>query len=136
MNKGVFSGRLTKDPEMKFVGKAERAVVNASIAGERTGRGAKKSDGSKDRETDFWDCTFWGNTAETVGRYCKKGDQLFVICDIIIEKWEKDGEKRSRPIIEVSHFDFGSKARANREGGASTGGSTDMFGRDSDDVPF
>tara|TARA_B100001540_G_C15711136_1_gene598626 strand:+ start:133 stop:543 length:411 start_codon:yes stop_codon:yes gene_type:complete len=136
MNKGVFSGRLTKDPEMKFVGKAERAVVNASIAVERTGRGAKKTDGSKDRETDFWDITFWGSTAETVGRYCKKGDQIFCIGDVIIEKWEKDGEKRSRPVLEVSHFDFGSKARANREDSGSTGRPTDMFGRDSDDVPF
>ncbi|QDP59198.1 MAG: putative single-stranded DNA-binding protein [Prokaryotic dsDNA virus sp.] len=137
MNKCTLSGRLTKDPELKFVGKAERAVVNASIAVERQGRGAKKTDGSKNRETDFWDLTFWGQTAETVGRYVKKGDQIFVTGDVIIEKWEKDGVKRSRPILEVSTFDFGAKSRANSgEKPSSSGGATDIFGRPEEEVPF
>ena len=134
MNRGYFSGRLVDDPQLKFVGTAERPVVNTSIAVDRRGRGAKTSDG-KNRETDFWPATFWGATAEAVAKYTRKGDQIFVEGCVVIEKWETDsGEKRSRATIEVNSFDFGQKSQKNA---GSAGGSEpkDMFGNQ-EDVPF
>ena len=135
MNKGYFSGRMVEDPTLKFVGQSERAVVNTSIAVDRKGRNSKKKGSKYEKECDFWSITFWGATAEAVAKYVRKGDQLFVSGDIILEKWEdkESGKIRSKPIIECGTFDFGQKAKGNRE--QPEAGNEDLFGN-KEEVPF
>lgn len=68
MNSILFVGRLTKDVEVKELEDGKK-VANICIA---VPRSFKNRDGIY--ETDFINCTLWGDKAEMTAMYCKKGD--------------------------------------------------------------
>lgn len=86
MNNFVVIGRLTGDPETRYT-KDNKAVTTINVA----------VNNSKD-DTTFLPITLFGKTAETVGKYCKKGDLIAVTGMIRNNNWEdKDGNK---------HYDY------------------------------
>lgn len=82
MNKAIISGRLTKDPELKFLTDG-KAVATFTLAVNRMKKG----------EADFIRVTVWGNSAESVAKYCFKGSLVEVDGSIRIGSYEKDGKK-------------------------------------------
>lgn len=68
MNSILFVGRLTKDVEVKELEDGKK-VANISLA---VPRSFKNSDGVY--ETDFINCTLWGDKADVTAMYCQKGD--------------------------------------------------------------
>lgn len=72
MNSILFVGRLTKDVEVKELDDGKK-VANISLA---VPRSFKNSEGIY--ETDFINCTVWGDKAETTAMYCHKGDMVGV----------------------------------------------------------
>ncbi len=78
LNQIVLIGRLTHDPELKEVG--DKVVSNFSIAVDRPF--------GKD-ETDFIDCAVWGNQAENLVKYQKKGAMIAVTGWLQIDRPEK-----------------------------------------------
>ena len=64
MNTVVLSGRMTKDPELKYTS-GGKANARFTLAVQRT----------KD-EADFVNCVAWEKTAETIVEYFKKGSQI------------------------------------------------------------
>ncbi|MBN2260792.1 MAG: single-stranded DNA-binding protein [Clostridiales bacterium] len=65
MNSVFLIGRLTKDPELRFVAGSGKAVANFSIAVNR--------EFSKEKKADFFRVIVWGKQAEHVANYMKKG---------------------------------------------------------------
>jgi len=103
MNNVNLIGRLTRDPELNAT-QTGKTVVNFSIAINRRF--------NKD-ETDFFDCTAWGKTAEIIGEYLRKGNQVGINGELRQDRFEVEGQKRSKIKINVNQIDFiGSKQEA------------------------
>ena len=116
MNSLNIIGRLTRDPEQ----------VATSTGTEMTTFGLAV-DAGKD-EAHFFDCKCYGKTAELVARYKHKGEQVGVSGRLKQERWEKDGQKRSKVVIVAERVTFvGAKAEAGTKAGAEPG---------DDDIPF
>ena len=68
MNSLILVGRLTKDPELRYIPGAGTAVASFTIAVDRD---FVKRDGTKD--TDFIPCEVMGKPAEYIASYVVKG---------------------------------------------------------------
>ena len=91
----VFAiGRLTHDSELKYTG-GGLAIAKFSIA---CNSRAKKGDEWID-EASFFDVSVFGKSAETLNQYLVKGKQIAVQGRIKQERWEKDGQKFSKIVI-------------------------------------
>lgn len=63
--------------------------------------------GDEERQTDFFNCTAWKGTAETIARYCKKGDKLCVEGKIEFRDYEDNqGIKRRATDVVVDKTEF------------------------------
>ena len=112
MNKFQFLGRLTKDPEVKFTANTNTQVTSFSVAVNR-----RFASQSGERQTDFFNLTAFGKTAEFCSKYFKKGQQVLVEGRIQNRTWDdQNGQKRYATdfIIEQAYF-----ADSKREGGGN-----------------
>lgn len=101
MNKVFLIGNLTRDPEMSETGNGT-AVCRFSIAVNRS-----YAESTGERKTDFFECTAWRGTAESVGRYCKKGHKVAVTGSIQIRNYEDNrGNRRTSVDIIVQDVEF------------------------------
>jgi len=134
-NKIILIGRLTRDPEHKFAASGT-AITTFSLAVDR--------DYPKDsNEADFIRIVTFGKTAEFVAQYMTKGKLVLVEGSLRINKWEKDGEKRSIPEVVASHVKF-MDTKGSSQGATVSHepepveffGSDDTEGSDSDEIPF
>lgn len=101
MNRVILKGRLTTKPELKATA-SNILVSDFSIAVNRRF--------NKD-QTDFINCQAWRNTAEFLCKYFEKGQEILVIGELHIDKWEKDGENRYSTRVVVDEIEFcGSKS--------------------------
>jgi len=116
-NKVMLLGNLTRDPQLSYTPN-QTAVVEFGLA---TNRKFKRQDGSPGEEVCFVDCQAFARTAETINKYCKKGDPLLVEGRLKFDSWEdKDGKKRSELRVNVENFQFISSG-GNRSQGQSFG---------------
>lgn len=65
MNKVFLSGRLTKDPDVRNGN--ETTITKFTLAVDR------KIKKGEEKKADFINCTVFGNLANVVSNYCKKG---------------------------------------------------------------
>lgn len=101
MNKVILKGRLTASPELKTT-TSEIYVTDFSIAVNRR---------FNKEQTDFINCQAWRNTAEFITKYFTKGQEILVIGELHIEKYEKDGETKYITRVVVDEVEFcGSKS--------------------------
>lgn len=73
MNKVIFMGRLTADPELRYTTGSNIPVCRFSLAVDRP---YQKS--GEDRQADFFRIVAWRSTAEFVSKYFKKGMRVLV----------------------------------------------------------
>ena len=99
MNASVLIGNLGRDPELKFIQGSGKAVCNFSI-------GVKRP---YSQETDWFDITVWGKTAENCAEYLTKGSKVCVQGYFYNDQWEKDGQKRIKTRFNASTVEFLSK---------------------------
>jgi len=85
-------GNLTRDPEIRYTPQGKASAL-FSIAVNRTR--TKKATGERVEETTYIDIRAWEKIAE-ICKEAKKGDAMFVHGEIREERWEKDGQKRSK----------------------------------------
>lgn len=89
MNIIVLTGRLTKEPEVRYT-QSGKTVCSFSIAVDRPFSG---QDGK--READFFNCMLWGKQGETFGNTVHKGHRILVEGRVQISSYQaKDGSKR------------------------------------------
>ena len=122
MNIAILIGRLTKDPDLRYIPQSGKAVASFSLAVDRpyTGR-----DGQK--QTDFFNIVVWGKQAENAANYLGKGSQVAVRGNIQNRSYEtSNGEKRYITEIIAENVQF-----LSRPGGASTGAARNEFSQES-----
>jgi single-strand DNA-binding protein len=99
LNRVVLVGRLTRDAETKFI-QSGQAVCKFSLA---VNRRRKVGDQWED-EASFFDAVLWGRSAESMGQYLIKGKQIALDGELRQDRWEQDGQKRSKVEIVVSNI--------------------------------
>ena len=103
LNRCVFIGRLTRDPELKSVPTSGASVTSFTIAVERDVKNKKTGQ----RDVDFIDVVAWNSLAEFVAQYFQKGRQVYVEGRLQIRQWKtKDGALRHSPEIVADRAGF------------------------------
>lgn len=92
VNKVIMIGRLTHDAELTYT-TGGAAIMNFSIAVDHK----KNKDGSAN--TSYFQCKAFGKIGENLKPYLIKGKQVAITGYNKQERWEKDGQKQSRVII-------------------------------------
>ena len=100
MNKVVLIGRLTRDPDLKYIASTGTAVTNITLAVDR----AFKKEGRP--EADFLRCVCYGKTAETIATYFSKGRLIAVSGRIETGSYDKDNVKVFTTDIIIEDFQF------------------------------
>ncbi len=119
INSIVIGGNLARDVELKDTSTG-RKVCTMVVANNRT----YMSNGNKMKETAFVDVEVWGVIAENCAKYLKKGSPVVVVGRLKQDKWEQDGQKRSRLKIVATNVQF--LTSANRENGESAAAHVQM----------
>lgn len=135
MNQVFLKGSLGKDPELKYTATG-MAVANFSMA---TSSFAKGKDGQFEKRTEWHNITAWGKTAETCGKYLKKGSPALIQGRLETRSWDdKDGKKQYKTSIVVESLELlGSKADGQQS--SESNSSEPMSGSTADDldnIPF
>lgn len=103
VNKVILVGNLTRDPQLSYL-PSQTAVVDFAIA---TNRKWKGQDGQTKEEVCFVDVVAFNKTAETLSKYLKKGDIVYVEGRLKFETWQgQDGSKRSKHRVIIEGFQF------------------------------
>jgi len=98
LNKVQLIGRLGQDPELRITSNGN-SVANVSIA---------TTEYYKQQEKTEWHrLVFWNKLADLVGKYCRKGSQIYVEGSLQTSEWQdKDGNKRYKTEIIVRNLQF------------------------------
>lgn len=101
MNKAILMGRLTRDVELQQTSN-QVSVSKFSIAVDR-----KYKNQAGEKQTDFFNCVAWRNTAEFISKYFHKGSKILVTGEIQNRSYDdKDGAKRYVTEIIVEDGEF------------------------------
>jgi len=149
INRVTLVGRLTRDAEVR-VTQGGMQITKFGIA---INRRRKQGDQWVD-EASFFDVVIFGRMGEAVSRYLTKGKQVGVDGELVQDRWEQDGQKRSKVEIYCNNIQLlggrgdggGDRPSGSSEGGRSSAGGGEPFGGSQsphepvddfeDDVPF
>ena len=114
INRVTLVGRLTRDAELRYT-PGGLAVCSFGLA---INRRRKQGDEWTD-EANFFDIVLFGRLGEAISRYLTKGKQIGVDGELRHNRWEQDGQKRSKVEIIANNVQLlgGSEGRT---GGAAT----------------
>jgi single-strand DNA-binding protein len=99
INHVVLVGRLTRDAELKYT-TGGQAVCKFSIAVNRR----KKSGDQWVDEANFFDIVLWGRQGESLNQYLLKGKQVGIEGELRQDRWEQDGQNRSKVEIVANNL--------------------------------
>jgi single-strand DNA-binding protein len=107
MNLVIFSGNLGKDLDLRF-------TPNGKSVGSFP---LPVKQGYGDYEKVSWvDCKLLGDRANKLAPYLLKGKPVTVQGEFVLETWEKDGVKHSKPVVIVNNLEM----HKSGESGANT----------------
>ncbi|MGP1569194.1 MAG: single-stranded DNA-binding protein [Peptoanaerobacter stomatis] len=136
MNTVIMIGRLTRDPDLRYIASTGNAVTRFSIAVDR-------AFAAKDAEVtaDFFNIVVWGKRAETCVNYLAKGRMVAIRGRLQNNNYtDKDGTKRYNVEIiaeEIKFIDYGDKKQGNKENSEFDGVDEEGYrAMQDDDVPF
>jgi single-strand DNA-binding protein len=99
LNSVVLIGRLTREAELKYTAGGQ-AVCKFSIAVNRR----KKSGDQWEDEANFFDIVVWGRQGETLHPYLVKGKMVGVDGELRQDRWQQDGQNRSKVEIVANNL--------------------------------
>ena len=113
LNKIMMIGNLTKDPQLSYL-PSQTPVVEFGLATNR--KWTDKATGEQKEEVCFVDCRCYGRQAETINKYMRKGNQIFIEGRLQFDTWTSpEGQRRSKHRVSVQFFQFlGSPDRSAR----------------------
>lgn len=132
-NKVILTGNLVRDPETKFAASGTQ-ITEFTLA----------VNGSND-VVSYIDCVAFDKTASLAAEYLTKGSPILLEGYLKQERWEHEGQKRSRIRVTVYSMKFLGKASGSDNGSFATHnepekveffGSDDTENSDSDEIPF
>lgn len=74
INDVVLMGRMTRDPEIRYIQNSNNAVTRFTLAVERDYKAANE----ERPKTDFINCTAWNNTGKFIADHFPKGSMIAV----------------------------------------------------------
>lgn len=105
MNKVILIGRLTKDPDLRFLPGSGAATTSITLAVD------KYNTKTGQKEADFVPVVIWGKQAESTANYMRKGHQMAIFGKIQTRNYEnKDGKKVYVTEVVAQEVKFLSKA--------------------------
>ena len=112
INKVILVGTVGKDPEMKYMPSGD-AMANISVATNESWK--DKNTGEKKEVTEWHRVVFFRQLADIVGKYLRKGQQVYIEGSLKTRSWEKDGQKHYATEIVASDMQMlGSKGDGER----------------------
>lgn len=132
INRVFLIGRMTRDIEIKTTS-GGGLIGKFSLASNRK----EKSGDTWTEKAGFFDCVFFGKTAEVLKQYTRKGSKICVEGSLRWSSWEgTDGKKQSKVEIQVEGFQF-LDAKPSEQGHTSQGSAASFDGgMDDTDIPF
>ena len=109
INRAVLTGRLTKDPELRYITNGT-AVVSFTLAVDRQFRNQ-----NGDREADFINCVIWRKSAENFSNFTHKGSRIGIDGRIQVRSYENQQGQRVY-ITEVVVENFALLEKRNSQG--------------------
>lgn len=99
LNTVSLVGRLTRDAELRYTNSG-MPICNFSIANNYT----RKSGDEWTEEVSFFDVVVFGRQGEAVSNYLKKGKQVAVQGELRQDRWEQEGQRRSKVQVIASNL--------------------------------
>jgi len=134
MNTVTLTGRLTKDPDVRYGAQSQTAVARFTLAVEKN---FKKD---KDDQANFISIVCFGKTAEFVEKFAKKGKRVAIYNgEIQTGSYEKDGRKvYTTDVIagKVEIIDWPDKDDERDAQKPERASQMDTFAELAEDVPF
>jgi single-strand DNA-binding protein len=119
VNHVVLVGRLTRDAELKYT-PSGFPISTFSLAINRN----RKNGDAWVEEAHYFDVDLFGKSAESLKTYLTKGKQIAVEGELRQDRWEQDGQKRSKVKIVANNVQLlgggsGAGGGSNADGGGS-----------------
>jgi len=125
VNKVIFQGRLTKDPELRKT-QSDVSMLLFTVAW---------SEKYKEVESKcFLFCKAWRQTAESISKFFSKGQEIIIEGHMVTEEWT-EGESKLLCIVDRWHF-CGSKANRAPEPEEKAGEWLELPEADTEELPF
>ena len=109
MNSVILTGRLTSKPELRYTS-SNMANTNFSLAVDRN---FKNQNGEV--EVDFINCIAWNKLAETITKYCDKGDKILISGRIQVSNYENETGKHYVTKVIADKMEFISKNNTSKD---------------------
>lgn len=148
MNNVVLIGRLTRDPELRYIPNSGNAVSTFTLAVDKNlSRDKKQELESKNQPTaDFIRIVVWGKQAENCANYLAKGRLIAVNGRIQTGSYDdKDGKRVYTSDVVANNVEFlewgdsANKSESSNQFNQSDSGYSGIEGfhpTDNDDIPF
>jgi single-strand DNA-binding protein len=98
VNHVILIGRLTRDAELKYTSGGMAVCKFAIAVNKRRKQGEQWVD-----EANFFDIVLWGKSGESLNQYLVKGKQVAVEGELHQNRWEQDGQQRSKIDINANN---------------------------------
>lgn len=137
----VLIGRLTRDPELRYIPVTGTAVTKFNLAVDRgLSKDKKQEMKSKGQPTaDFINITVWGKMAENAANFLVKGRLVGIQGRIQTGSYEKDGTRVYTTEVVATNVEFlewGDKQQTNNSSSDWDGNIDGFHPTDNDDIPF
>jgi single-strand DNA-binding protein len=94
-NHTILVGNLTADPENRVTTSGKK-MTTFTVAVNRL---SSKERENREKEVLFMPCVAFDGLAEAAGKYIEKGDPVLVTGRLRENKWDQDGQTRSRIVL-------------------------------------
>ena len=129
VNHVILIGRLTRDAELKYT-TGGMAICKFAIAVDKR----RKQGDEWVKETSFFDIVLWGRSGESISQYLVKGKQVAIDGELRQNRWEQDGQARSKVEIVANNVQLlGGGDKAEKPAPQASNGTPPDF---PDDIPF
>ena len=130
MNKWIGTGRLGRDPEIKYT-QTGKAVASFSIAVSEKW----SSNGEKKERTDWVNIVAWDKLGELCGQYISKGSKVLIEGKLQVRSYEdKNGVKKYVTEIVAQQVEFLDSRKSDSSGESQDGASGSALS--DDDISF
>lgn len=133
MNKVILTGRLTRDPEIRYT-TSGKAVASFSLAVDR------RHSSEQSPTVDFIPCISWAKLGEWVGNYLSKGSKILLEGRLQVRSYDgQDGIKRYVSEVIANEIEFAESKKDGESRGGGAPNNPGGFGGQpvsDDDIPF
>ena len=142
MNNVVLTGRLTRDPELRYLEGSGTATGTFTLAVDKSLSKDKKAEfeAANKPTADFIRIVTWGKQAENCANYLAKGRLVAVEGSIQTGSYEKEGQRVYTTDVVARNVEFlewgEKKEQAGNVADFSPGGIEGFHPANDDDIPF